>query len=183
MRSYSLRCLAIAFPLVAAMLAATVQAAVPMPTAGKSPAPTSQPAQQIAIPTEALRTTLQNLQKTAAIAEAKNTPPGQATALEHYRRMQQILVRFPDLKIDAAYKDSLARKIEDLQAKVTDNARQAATRERAERAARSARERAASYVASGGGFSLQGSGGGFAAGGASRGGAACPPGMVRTGST
>jgi hypothetical protein len=163
MRSQSPHYLAIAFSLVAVMLTVSAQAARPAPIAGKDPAPTSQYSQQAAIPAETLRTTLQNLQKTASDAEAKNTPAGQAAALEQYRKMRQMLDRFPYLKVEAGYKDSLARKIEDLQAKVTENARQAAARERAERAARSAREKAVTY--------------------ASGGGAACPPGMVRTGST
>ncbi len=174
MRRHTLPSLAIG-ALLAALGAACLCAAPP------PAALTSQPA----IPVETLRTVFLNLHKTADVSERLNTPAGTASALEKYRKMQQMMTRFPDLKVDSAYKDLLTSKIKQLEPQVVQNVRQAAEKARAARQARANAARAnfqspgnLSFLpggtTSGGSSSFAGSN----TRGASRSAPACPPGRT-----
>ena len=172
-----------AMPAQAAIAARNVPARKPALPARKpaapAPAVTSQPAVQSVIPVDTLRNVFLGLHKAAEQAERMNTAAGTLSALEKYRKMQQMIQRFPEMRVEASYKDLVTRKIADLQPKVADNARQAAARERAARAARAAQARTG--YAAGVAFGLVGpSGGGGSFGG---GAAACPPGAARSGHT
>ena len=128
-------------------------------------APASRPAQTTVVPVETLRTVFQNLQKSAAAAEGKAAPAALAGALENYRKMQQMIDRFPELRVDASYKALVAQKVAELQPRVLATAQEAAARERADRAARSAAHSAGAatlgtFAGFGGGAVFGGGGGG-----------------------